>query len=131
MIVKGAVLIIVSMACEWVQTGHAHAYIIPVLLPPTREVEVTEEDGESAEDGEDDRKDARGRGDRKRGVGHGDGDGAPCANGGGGKGAMLGGEVDDARVCLGEKNEHAWSEEDGDQGTDTLCDPLQFWWRSE
>ena len=88
---------------------------------------VAQQHHEGAEDAEDDGEDAGRARDRERRVGDRDRDRAPGRDRGRRERARVRVDVDDARVRGREELEHGRGEENGDDGTDALCEPLLVW----
>jgi hypothetical protein len=95
-----------------------------VLLPCSTVGVVTDYDHDGTEDGEDDGKNTTAGWHWELWVGHGHCDSSPGGDGWSAERTGLGVDVQNARVGLCEKHEERWSQEDCNNRSKTLGDPL-------
>lgn len=112
----------------WKNKGERDAHHVRMVLSdPLKTTDpdiVSDDDHDTAEDGEDNGKDATGCWDWEGRISDGDRNGLPCGDRGSGEGARFGFIVYDAGIGLAEEHKHCRCEKDGDNGADALCEPL-------
>lgn len=110
---------------------HHVRVVLPYPLPLANPNVVAKQHHERAKDGEDNGEDTGRLGDGERRIRDSHGCGAPRRDGRSGELARLGRWIENAGIRGCEEDEHGRGEEDGDEGADTLGEPLLHRWCTE